>query len=464
MSSQNLRYTISLNDLFSKKLSGIHSNVSRLDKGMSRLGRGIAAYFSIGAIKNFGSAIVESLKNYEYFSTALRTLLKGNSQQAEALQTQLISLAATTPFSLTEVQDGSKQLIAYGVAAGDVTSTIRTLGDVAAGLKIPFGDIAYLYGTLKTQGRAFSKDIYQFTNRGIPIVKELAKQFNVTDDKVMGLVTDGKVGFKEIEKAFKSMTMEGGQFFKMMEAQSKTVGGQISNLDDTWEQIKVNIGKSQRGIIASTVAFVSQTASAMNDYLVHSNRMEENFEKFGANQISYWQSFRDTLIETIDFLKIFGVTATTQLRIFDVQLNKFIQGSSSSVEKSIKARAGLLNYANKIYENFKSGKINKDTFDKQIALIKGGLNTVEGNISLFGAKENPSSDISGTGGGGTGSNLEAGASVTGARPQSLTINITKLVESLNVTTQNMKESAMKIKEEVAKALLEAVNDANYIVR
>ena len=206
------------------------------------MGIGIGA----AGVVSFGKAVVDSLVNYEYFSASLRTLMLGDAQAAKALENQLVETAKTTPFSLVEVQDATKQLLAYGFSAGSVVKNIRMLGDVASALKIPFSDIAYLYGTLKTQGRAFSKDIMQFTGRGIPIVKELAKQFKVADSEVMKLVESGKVGFKEVEKAFQSMTAEGGMFFDMMQQQAKTTGGQISMLGDNWEQLKYKSVKVKR--------------------------------------------------------------------------------------------------------------------------------------------------------------------------------------------------------------------------
>ena len=43
-----------------------------------------------------------------------------------------------------------------------------------------------------------------------PSNEELAKVLGVTKDEVSGLVKEGKVGFKEVEQAFKNMTSESG--------------------------------------------------------------------------------------------------------------------------------------------------------------------------------------------------------------------------------------------------------------
>ena len=84
-------------------------------------------------------------------------------------------------------------MIAYGSSSSTVVDEMRMLGDISSGVGLSLSEVGYLYGTLRTQGRAYATDIRQFTGRGIPIIKELAKQFKVTDGEVMKLVEDGKV-------------------------------------------------------------------------------------------------------------------------------------------------------------------------------------------------------------------------------------------------------------------------------
>jgi len=205
-------------------------------------------------------------------------MLQGNEGATKALEDQLITLAKTTPFELTEVQTATKQLMAYGFKAGDVVETIRTLGDVSSGIGAPLGDIAYLYGTLKTSGRVTLMDLRQFAGRGVPIYEVLAKRLNTTTAAINGLASAGKIGFRDIEGAFKDMTSAGGQFFNLMDAQSKTVGGQLSNMADGWEQLKVKIGQSQTGILSTTISWVNDMLNSLNDGLDASNLMDTAFK------------------------------------------------------------------------------------------------------------------------------------------------------------------------------------------
>lgn len=221
---------------------------AELEGIFKRAASAAAGFFSIQAAQGFISQLVAVRGEFEQLGVAYSTILKSKSK-GDALFQETIQLASTTPFNLTEVAQSTKQLLAYGVAAKDVTGTLKMLGDIASGVSAPIGDIAYLYGTLKTQGRAYMMDIRQFTGRGIPIIAELAKQFHVTEGEVNKLVEAGKVGFPEVEKAFKNLTSSGGIFFNLMEEQSKTLTGRLSNLQDAFAQMLNEIGKSNSGLL-----------------------------------------------------------------------------------------------------------------------------------------------------------------------------------------------------------------------
>jgi tape measure domain-containing protein len=459
--ANDINYTLNLKDKFSKKMGGAISQTDKFDKGMSgltngasKLGGVLAGAFSVGSVVAFGSAVIESLKNYEYFHASLKTMLKGNEGATSALEEQLVNLAKTTPFQLTEVQDATKQLLAYGFKAGSVVDTMKTLGDVSAGIGAPLGDIAYLYGTLKTSGRVTLMDLKQFAGRGIPIYDVLAKKLGVTSAKIGEMATAGKIGFKDIENAFKSMTSEGGQFFNLMIDQSKTVGGKISNMADSWEQIKVKIGRSHSGIIAGTIDFLGNFVSEIDKALGFAEQMESSFSKFGGKGESTMTKGLMATIGVVD-----------DLTKAQFQLNTIVESRLSN-EKKIH----LLTVAFAENEGKRrTGQISNEKAIARNALIQGSLKQVKDKIGLGKMKENPTTkDIAdGLTSGNKKSktdSLGSGTEVTGNRPQALTINITKLIETQHINTTNMSETSAKIKEEVSKALLEAVNDVNTVAR
>lgn len=187
---------------------GTDKSTEIMDNLIGSLKRTAAEIGGLAAIKKFGSDVMDATGKMQQLQVALSTILQDKSK-ADQLIARIVQFAAKTPFNLEDVATGAKQLLAYGSSAETVVDELSMLGDVASGLQIPIGQLIYLYGTLRTQGRAMTVDIRQFAGRGIPIYEELAKVLGVAKDEVAGLVTEGKVGFAEVEQAFKNMTSEG---------------------------------------------------------------------------------------------------------------------------------------------------------------------------------------------------------------------------------------------------------------
>ena len=227
-----------------------------IDSSFRKIGQAAAGIFAASQIKDFVTQVANVRGEFQKLEIAFKTML-GSASQADALMGQLIETAATTPFGMSDIANSAKQLLAYGLEADKVNETLIRLGDIAAGLSIPINDLAYLYGTTMVQGRMYTQDLNQFLGRGIPIMDELAAQFGVAKDKVKDLVTEGKVGFPEVEKAIISLTSQGSKFGGLMEAQSSTITGQISNIEDSIEQMFNELGKRSEGVINDTLDLVS---------------------------------------------------------------------------------------------------------------------------------------------------------------------------------------------------------------
>lgn len=248
-------------------LDGVRTGVRRTAKEVEQQGMGIedmfkrigeaaGVAFSLDMAKRFVDTIMSVRGQFQQLEIAFSTMLQ-SEEKANALMKQLVDTAAKTPFDLKGVAEGAKQLLAYGTAAEDINETITRLGDIAAGLSIPLGDLVYLFGTTMTQGRMFTMDLRQFMGRGIPMAEELAKQFGVTKNEVAGLVTAGKVSAEAVKKAIWSMTEEGSKFGGLMAKQSASITGQISNIEDAIDEMFNEMGKKSEEAINAGLSGVS---------------------------------------------------------------------------------------------------------------------------------------------------------------------------------------------------------------
>ena len=212
------------------------------------------------SIGKFVNQMMQVRGQFQQTEMAFKTMLQ-SEEKADALMKQLIRTAAVTPFGVEDVTEGAKQLLAFNVAAEDVNKTLIGLGDVAAGMGLNLKDLVMLYGTTIAKGKMDTMDLYQFLNRGIPIADEIAKVMglDVTNaiKEVQKQIKAGKVTSDIFIQAMQSMTAEGSKFGGLMKAQSKTITGQISNIEDAIEQMFNDLGKSQEGVINTGLGVVS---------------------------------------------------------------------------------------------------------------------------------------------------------------------------------------------------------------
>ncbi len=271
-----------------------------IDNSFAKIGTAAAGIFAAAKLKDYAVQVAKVRGEFQQLEIAFSTML-GSAEKGDKLMSQLIQTAATTPFGMADITKSAKQLLAYGVEADKVNDTLIRLGDIAAGLSIPIGDLAYLYGTTMTQGRLFTQDLRQFMGRGIPLADELASQFGITKDKVGELVTEGKVGFPEVERAIISMTSAGSKFGGLMAAQSKTITGQISNIEDSIEQMFNTLGKQSEGVINDTLDIVSSVV--------------DNWEKIGKvllTVIASYGAYKAAVIAVAAAHKVAAIWSTAQ--------------------------------------------------------------------------------------------------------------------------------------------------------
>lgn len=271
---ENTRYLKLNSDAYTRQkmeIGNYEENIRRALDGTGQFNLSLSKMLGViggtAALKGLVTDMINVRGEFQKTSIAFETML-GSKEKADALMAQMVETAAKTPFDLQGVTSGAKQLLAYGTSADKVNETLVRLGNIASGLSIPLGDLVYLYGTSMSQGRLFTQDVNQFMGRGIPLVAELSKELGKTESEIRKMVTEGKVGFPELQKVIENMTNEGGKFYNLMEMQSTTLSGQISNLGDAWDSMLNSIGEDTQGI-------ASMTISALTSII-------ENYKEVGA--------------------------------------------------------------------------------------------------------------------------------------------------------------------------------------
>lgn len=223
-----------------------------------------AQYLSIGVTVNKAVKAMSSGVEFNKFvetQTMGFTVMMKSAEKAKAQMQELYDFAVNSPLTFKETASSAKQLMAYGFAAKELVPTMDRLGSVALATGHKLEDIAYVYGTLKSQGRVYSRDLMQFGMRGIPIYEELAKVMGVGTEKIQKMASEGVIGFKEVEQAFINMTTGSGKFAGIIDGYMETLTGKMSMLSDIMER---SMGSLMEGATDALKDFVDNMATELS--------------------------------------------------------------------------------------------------------------------------------------------------------------------------------------------------------
>ncbi len=363
----------------------LRNNFNQSSVSVNNLAIGVGAFLSVDAAKNFITQMVKIRSEFEQTEISFNTMLQ-SQEKGNALMQDMIELAKNTPLQFSEVSKGAKQLLAYQVEAEKLTETLSMLGDISSGLDVPLSRLILVYGQVKAKGKLMGDDLRQFTEAGVPMIAMIAKNMGVAQSAVADMVSEGKVGFKDVEKVLKDLTDQGGLFYNMMENKSKTISGQIAKLQDEIEQMFNKIGTDSQEFITDVISGAS--------YVV------EHYQEIGkvlGILIATYGAYKTALIATIALqraqvilgnVQAFLQLATSIRSAKDAQLLFNMAVSANPYAIAAAALAGLiavlynlnseLSHAEKMQNNIseatenatKSVKSEQDEVNRLIAIAK----------------------------------------------------------------------------------------------
>lgn len=236
---------ISIRDLFvtigfdidDKPLQQIDRSIKSVQRNAKRL-----AFIFTGASVTLG-IFLKQAGDFEQIEIAFDTMI-GNVKESRELLDGLKEDARRTPFTLPGILIGAKRLLAFGRTAEVVREDIDILGNIAAGVgRDKFPNLILAFGQVATATRLRGQEIRQFTEAGVPILEALGEQLGKTAGEIQEMTSRGEISFDLVRKALKATTEEGGRFFRLMERQSLSFLGILSNIKDFLIITAIAIGK-----------------------------------------------------------------------------------------------------------------------------------------------------------------------------------------------------------------------------
>ena len=180
-------------------------------------------------IKEMVSSVFSLGREARNSATAFEKML-WSVEKSQSFMKQLNDFSLRNGIDPQVARDNAQQLLSINIEAEKVIPTMENLWNVASALNVPFERLALNYGQVRDQGKLTGADLRDFLRANVPLTQELAKNMNVSEMEIKKMVAQGKIWFKEVEKAFQTMTAEGGKFYGMMAANASV-----------WDQAKVSI-------------------------------------------------------------------------------------------------------------------------------------------------------------------------------------------------------------------------------
>jgi tape measure domain-containing protein len=194
-------------------------------------------------------------------------ILAGSAQKAGQIIKELQDLGAVTPFTSTELIDSAKRLQAFGVEADKVVETTRRLADASGATGAELSGLVTAYGQVQAKGRLQGEELLQFQERGIALQEELRKMYGMTGEEFQKALSKGQVSAKAVEVALANLTSTGGKYANGAIAQSDTLNGRLSTLQDNVDALARRIGQvltpALKAIFNQAIAVVDAINAAL---------------------------------------------------------------------------------------------------------------------------------------------------------------------------------------------------------
>ncbi len=247
-----------------KGLSDLVARAKTATANFSKLGKaallaGAAAGAAALAKFSFGAA-----GELERQTKSLQ-VLTGSLELAKGIIAELQAFGAVTPFTSQELIETSKRLKAFGFETEQVVDITKRLADVAGATGADLGGIATAFGQIQAKGRLQGEELLQLQERGVALQDELRKMYGLTGEEFSKALQKGQISAKAAEVALIRLTEKGGKYANGAIAQSDTLFGKLSTLQDAFQRFGQNIGNALAPVFKSIIEFLTTITNQINN-------------------------------------------------------------------------------------------------------------------------------------------------------------------------------------------------------
>lgn len=213
----------------------------------------------------------------ESYLTNFKVML-GNEELAAAKLSELRKMAASTPFALSDLTEGTQTLLQFGIAADDTTGVLKQLGDISLGNADKLQTLVRAYGKMSSAQKVTLENVNMMIDAGFNPLNQICDATGESMSDLYKRISDGRVSFEELQYAVQAATSEGGQFYNGMLEASQTFSGRMSTLKDN---VAALTGELTSGLFAALGDLVVKLNDVVTSFLDSDEKMDQLKDTIG---------------------------------------------------------------------------------------------------------------------------------------------------------------------------------------
>lgn len=285
-----------------EETSGIFDKIKgTLSSGLGLLGIGTS-------VVALGNQVIQTRKEFQAMETSIQTLL-GSKEKTDELLGKVKQYAAVSPLELSSISSATQMMLGFNLEAEEVPKYISAIGDVSMGEAGKFNSLTLAFSQMSATGKLMGQDLNQMINAGFNPLSEISRTTGKSVADLKEQMSKGAISAKMVQDAFISATSAGGKFHNMSQESAKTIGGQMSMLQDSIDAVFNSWGEASEGIIVDAISLAT--------------KLIENYKTIGAviaTLVSTYGAYRGALLANIALQKLEGKTAKEAIKMLQAKI------------------------------------------------------------------------------------------------------------------------------------------------
>lgn len=281
-------------------------------------------------LKELASRVISVRAEFESMETSLKVLLGGNEERLNNIMGQVKEYALASPLNTKDMVGAVQMMTSFGIEAEKSIDYLKAIGDISMGDTGKFNSLALAFSQMSSAGKLMGQDLMQMINAGFSPLEEISRKTGKSIGELKNEMSKGAISSKMVQDAFISATSAGGKFYGMASEGAKTLNGQISMLQESFDNMFNEIGSKGEGVVMTSVKAAT--------YLV------ENYEQVGRVIVGLATAFGIyrtavalatmttngyTIAETIAYTRMLLLEKATKLLNITMLANPYVAAAAA---------------------------------------------------------------------------------------------------------------------------------------